>query len=119
MAHTDPLAAEVPPKGRKPQPDGMVEKRGRALGIYASGTQAGAAFGWLAGGWLFYLLDGNWRLVLVAVGLPGVLLALLVATTVREPTRGRAEATASDLAALPFGHPILGHLRPLSKEKLF
>jgi MFS family permease len=92
-----------------------VEKRGRALGIYASGTQAGAAFGWLAGGWLFYLLDGSWRLVLVAVGLPGVLLALLVATTVREPTRGRAEATASDLAALPFGEAI----RHLMKQRSY
>lgn len=31
MANADPLATAVPPKRRKPQPDGMVEKRGAGL----------------------------------------------------------------------------------------
>ena len=31
MTHADPLAATVPPKRPKPQPDGMVEKRGSGL----------------------------------------------------------------------------------------
>ena len=39
------------------------EKRGRALGIYAMATQAGGAFGWLLGGWLFYWLGWRWAFV--------------------------------------------------------
>ena len=72
-------------------------QRARAMGIFSAGSQAGAAFGWLLGGWLFYLL--GWRWVFVAVGLPGVALAILVAFTIREPERGRTERrTPSDIA---------------------
>jgi len=76
------------------------EKRGRALGIYAMATQAGGAFGWLLGGWLFYWL--GWRWAFVAAGIPGLLFALLVRTTVREPRRGANEAGEVDVEPLPF-----------------
>ena len=59
------------------------------MGLFSAGTQAGAAFGWLLGGWLY--LHFGWRFAFVAVGVPGLLLALLVATTVREPKRGGIE----------------------------
>jgi sn-glycerol 3-phosphate transport system permease protein len=40
----DPLAAEVPPKPRKAQPDGMVEKRGAGLWMTHLGLIIGVAF---------------------------------------------------------------------------
>lgn len=65
-------------------------QRGRAMSIYGAGTQIGAAFGYLLGGWL--LVSLGWRNTFVAVGVPGVLLSLLVWATIREPMRGAAES---------------------------
>lgn len=81
-----------------------VEKRGRALGVYAMATQAGGAFGWLLGGWLFYWL--GWRWAFFAAGIPGLLFALLVRLSVREPRRGATEPSAVDEEALPFGEAL-------------
>jgi MFS family permease len=69
------------------------ERRGRAMGVYAAGASAGVAFGFLIGGLLFTLY--GWRVSLVVVGAPGILLALLIWLTVREPPRGRFEQSAS------------------------
>jgi MFS family permease len=83
------------------------ERRGRALGVYAMATQAGIAFGWLLGGWLFTWL--GWRLTFVAAGVPGVLLALLVKTTIAEPMRGGTERVQANVDPLPF-REALRHL---------
>ena len=66
------------------------EKRSTALGLYAVGIHVGTLFGFKAGG----VLDDafGWRETFLIVGLPGLLLALLVRFTVREPTRGRTDA---------------------------
>ena len=66
-----------------------VHKRATALSIYACGVYAGAALAFLAGGYL--VQNYNWRVAFYVVGLPGVLLAALVALTVREPRRGGAD----------------------------
>lgn len=83
-------------------------QRARAMGLFSAGSQAGAAFGWLLGGWL-YLYFG-WRYAFVAVGIPGLLLALLVAFTVREPKRGGVEkrtVTAAPEALWPALRSLL------------
>ena len=69
------------------------ESRGRAMGIYASGAMAGGAFGYLVGGLLYSAF--GWRVAFIAVGAPGILFALLVWLTVREPPRGRFERDGS------------------------
>lgn len=84
-----------------------AQKRGRALGVYAMATQAGSAFGWLLGGWLFYWM--GWRWAFVAAGIPGILLALLVRATVREPPRGGMESGPVDPDQMPF-REALRHL---------
>jgi MFS family permease len=65
------------------------EQRGRAFGIYSLGIPIGASFGLLAGGWINELFD--WRTAFLVVGLPGVLLAIVSQTTLREPVRGASE----------------------------
>ena len=76
------------------------ERRGQAMGVYAAGAAAGVAFGLLIGGLLYGLF--GWRISLVIVGLPGVLVAALVWFTVREPPRGRWEGDTS-VEPLPTG----------------
>ena len=66
------------------------ERRATALGIYALGIPIGTMLGNLSGGWINEVLD--WRSAFFLVGLPGVLLAVVVRFTLREPPRGAAEA---------------------------
>lgn len=73
------ILSDIFPKGR----------RATALSIFSTGVFLGYLVAYSAGGWLAESL--GWRTAFVAVGLPGVLLALLVAATVREPPRGLAE----------------------------
>lgn len=86
------------------------EKLGRALGVYQSGAMLGAGIAFLVGGAAVQLLsahDGQvlpvlgavrmWQLAFFAVGLPGLLIALLM-LTVKEPVRrGRASGAASGI----------------------
>jgi len=65
------------------------ERRGRALSIYALGIPIGGSLGTLVGAWVGDLF--GWRMAFVAVGLPGVVLALIVRMTLREPARGESE----------------------------
>jgi len=63
--------------------------RATALAIYALGIPVGTMIGNLAGGWINEAFD--WRTAFVVVGLPGLVLALIVVFTVREPARGASE----------------------------
>jgi predicted MFS family arabinose efflux permease len=65
------------------------ERRARALSVYSAGASVGVILAYLVGGWVQELW--GWRGVFLALGAPGVLLALLVRSTVREPRRGRFE----------------------------
>jgi len=85
-----------------------VERRGKALGVYAMATMAGGAFGWLLGGWLAHYF--GWRWAFVAAGVPGILFALVVWATVKEPVRGRTEGGQVDVEPLPF-KDALSHLK--------
>jgi MFS family permease len=63
-----------------------LARRATALSIYALGIPIGGGIGFLAGGWLDEFFD--WRMAFIVVGLPGVLLALIVKLTLKEPKRG-------------------------------
>jgi len=65
------------------------ERRARALAVYAFGIPIGGALGLLIGGWMRALF--GWREAFLVVGIPGVVLALVVLATLREPTRGHWE----------------------------
>ena len=62
-----------------------IERRATALAVYSLGIPIGGALGSLLGGWIGQLY--GWRVAFLAVGLPGVLLALVVRFTLREPPR--------------------------------
>ncbi len=64
-------------------------RRAFALSVFSMGVYFGYLIAYSAGGWIGESL--GWRMTFIVVGLPGVLLALLVAATVREPSRGLAE----------------------------
>jgi MFS family permease len=104
----------------------IARKRATALGIYAMGVTLGAVlanlfggpiaqmqgadvgawvssigFGWLFGGLDWAAIEG-WRIAFVVVGLPGVLVALIVLWTIREPPRGYSDPP--DLEPRPHPH---------------
>lgn len=66
-----------------------AERRASALGFYSTGVSIGILFGFLMGGWLNEFF--GWRVAFFVVGVPGVLLALVVRFTLREPRRGLSE----------------------------
>ncbi|RJF85914.1 spinster family MFS transporter [Sphingomonas cavernae] len=66
-----------------------AEKRAGAMGIYALGVVLGSGFGTMIGGWLAHLY--GWRIAIIAVGIPGLLLAVVVRLFVVEPRRGLSE----------------------------
>jgi MFS family permease len=71
--------------------------RGTAFSVYALAVPIGTALGAFMGGW------GNqnlgWRNTFIVVGLPGLLLALAVRLSVREPPRGMADGLSAQRAA--------------------
>ncbi len=93
------------------------EQRGTALAIYSLGVPIGSALGTALGGYVAAIY--GWRIAFYAVGLPGVILALLVLVVVREPKRGGMDPmTAGATAHAPsvplpqaiaafFRHPTL------------
>lgn len=62
------------------------EKRGRALALYSCGLYVGTLLGYALGGVLSDTL--NWRMAFFVVGAPGIVFAIIVWMTVREPQRG-------------------------------
>lgn len=66
-----------------------VNRRSTALGVYSLGIPVGIMFGFFAGGWMNEFF--GWRMAFFVVGVPGLLLAVLVRFTVREPERGMSD----------------------------
>ncbi len=67
-------------------------ERATALGIFALGVPIGVMFGLFIGGWANEFF--GWRITFMLVGVPGVLLAIGVWLTVKEPRKGSADGVA-------------------------
>jgi MFS family permease len=100
------MVADLVPKDKLP----------RAFAIYQLGITGGMAGALVVGGFLLSIFAGmapltlpgglvvrDWHMVLLVTGLPGLLLALIMATTVREPARRDRKA--------PEGVPLRSVLR--------
>jgi predicted MFS family arabinose efflux permease len=67
-----------------------VERRAGIFALHASGVYIGMMVGMALAGRLGAAI--GWRLAFVALGLPGIVFALLVRLTLQEPVRGRLDA---------------------------
>ena len=77
-----------------------AERRAGALATFSLGIPIGMLAGAIAGGWLAQSL--GWRIAFIALGLPGLVLAGIVAFVLREPVRGGRDAVRSpDAPPLP------------------
>jgi len=84
------------------------DERSGALGIYSLGLPVGGFVGILLGGWIGELY--GWRIAFFIVGFPGLLLAILVKLTVREPRRGMADGLKVEQEPAPAFAAVLRHL---------
>jgi len=77
-----------------------VEKRASAMAIYSLGVVLGGGFGTMIGGWL--ASQYGWRIAIIAIGIPGIVLALVVRAFVVEPRRGLSDASrAAESGEMP------------------
>jgi len=65
------------------------KKRATALSIYSTGIYIGILFGFSLGGWLDSVY--GWRIAFLAIGLPGVVFALIFFLSVKEPKREKSQ----------------------------
>jgi predicted MFS family arabinose efflux permease len=65
------------------------KERATAMGIFTLGISIGIMIAYLAGGWVAQNI--GWRQAFLIVGLPGLLLALIVRYTLKEPVRGLSD----------------------------
>lgn len=89
------------------------EQRATAMGVFTVGISAGLMIAYLGGGWI--VQNMGWRPALLIVGLPGLLLALIVRFTVREPQRGLSDARADSDAR----YGVTAVIRFLYRRKSF
>jgi predicted MFS family arabinose efflux permease len=87
-------------------------RRSMAFSVYAIGPPAGIIVGTLGGGWIAQ--EMGWRSGMIAVGLPGLVLAAIMMLTVREPKRGQYDGPVED--SVPS---FLTALRTFWNDKLF
>jgi MFS family permease len=80
------------------------EKRSSVFAILSSAVPFGVFTGFIIGGWVSAIW--GWRAAFMVVGIPGVLLAILIRFTLREPPRGFAEQRAVDTKPIPAGQAL-------------
>lgn len=97
-------------------------RRGSVMAIIMLGAPFGFLLGQASGGWI--ASQWGWRVAFYALGVPGLIAALIVWLTLREPPRGLVEGTSSSTAAAPsfktvfqtlwanrsFRHLLLGYV---------
>ncbi|GAB5413527.1 MAG: MFS transporter [Congregibacter sp.] len=82
-------------------------RRASAIGFYSMGVSIGILFGFLAGGWLNEFF--GWRTAFLVVGVPGIILAIVLRFTLKEPIRGLHDGGNVNPEPVPF-KDVLGVL---------
>ncbi len=77
------------------------EERARSLAIYSLGIPLGIMLAYFISASLAGAEDTNWRLILIVVGIPGILLAAVLKLTVKDPPRGQFDKTPNS-TSVPF-----------------
>ncbi|MEP4891834.1 MAG: MFS transporter [Aliiglaciecola sp.] len=81
------------------------DKRAGALAFYSLGIPFGVMLAFFATAFLIKGGSADWRVVMISVGLPGIVLALLLKFTVKEPVRG-GDNDKANLETVPFKQAI-------------
>jgi predicted MFS family arabinose efflux permease len=83
------------------------DRRASVLAIVTLGSPIGFLLGQSVGGWV--ASEWNWRVAFYVMGIPGLLVALLVWFTLREPPRGLADGNTTASAPPSLKH-VIGYL---------
>jgi len=76
------------------------EQRATAMATYSVGVNIGIMAGFLFGGYINEYF--GWRMAFISVGIPGIVLALILRFTIREPQRGWSERRDIPEEEIPF-----------------
>ena len=71
-----------------------ADRRSMAMTVFALGAPIGAWLGSDIAGYVSTL--HGWRAAFLVLGIPGIILALVIMVTIKEPVRGRLDAVAED-----------------------
>jgi MFS family permease len=77
-----------------------IERRATALSMLVLAGPVGQMLAYAGGGWINEIW--GWRAVFWVFGVPGLLLVLLIQTTIAEPERGAADGSAGSWQPLPL-----------------
>jgi MFS family permease len=80
------------------------KRRTTAIAIYSMGIYGGVFVGYLVGAQVAQ--EYGWRMAFYVVGIPGIILALIVKLTLREPPRGFAEGVVPANNPPPVGEVL-------------
>lgn len=92
-------------------------ERPTAMGVYSSASTLGVLIGFGFGGWINVYC--GWRWTLFVAGVPGIVLALLLITTVREPERGACDPGRRSQAVQFSPHSVLATFRALWDSRFY
>ncbi|MGE0383325.1 MAG: spinster family MFS transporter [Gammaproteobacteria bacterium] len=85
------------------------QRRATAFGIYYLSQPIGMALSFQAGGWI--AAEYGWRTAFFVAGIPGLILAAILFTTVRDPARGATDPTPdATVPATPTLGQTLAHI---------
>lgn len=91
---------------------------GRAMGFYFLGSTIGTAAGLMVGGYLASLL--GWRMAFLMLGVPGVVFALFVFLTIREPKGSDKRIPPPPAGSFSSGFKVwLAAIRALMANRLY
>jgi predicted MFS family arabinose efflux permease len=80
------------------------EERAWAQSLYAAGSCVGVMVAFFCGGWIAEY--HGWRTAFLAAGAPGIVLAVLLTVTIREPRRGAEGVSANRVRTPPFAQIV-------------
>ncbi|MCB1687266.1 MAG: MFS transporter [Halioglobus sp.] len=81
-----------------------LSRRATALAIYSAGAFVGSGLAYLGGGYLREYFD--WRMAFIVLGAPGLIVALVLRFTVKEPPRGYSEQRTANAESSTFGQTL-------------
>lgn len=85
-----------------------VQYRSTAIGIFTLGVPLGLMTGYMLGGWIEQLY--GWRAAFMALGIPGLVLAVILRLTLDEPRRGHSQAGVQTPTAQPSILQVARHM---------